>query len=351
MSKQGAAAGLLQTAMDASGLNFTTAPRSEGSAASRGGKSGLDGKHDSATSTSAGRGGRGVSRFADRGGARENVSSTGLEADLANRGKAQGSHASSGATGKAERLENTNPSRWPFAGTGGGGGGGRTTGREVGGTERRGSPPTGGGVSSSRDGVTGAISESTRGPGPGTTRGEASPPEPAPGGPKALKGLGGTGIEDTVDSSDGDGGRLRDSSGTDGRDASATAKPAVARRRGWGGGGGSGGGQKSGPGGGQTSSLDSSSPAVTGQGNSGHDGPVAIDSKASAEDILASMGLKKGLRLGPDGMAGGGAAQTPEDVMAGNGGGGDVQGKGNGGEGKRGLFGRLWSKKGNPKGR
>ncbi|CAM9338444.1 unnamed protein product [Ectocarpus fasciculatus] len=73
-------------------------------------------------------------------------------------------------------------------------------------------------------------------------------------------------------------------------------------------------------------------------------GPPVIDSKASAEDILASMGLKSGASLGSDRLTVGGGARTPEDMMAAaNGGGGDDGG--DQGEGKKGLFRGLWNRK------
>lgn len=333
--------GLLKTAMDTSGLTFTAAPAGHGSPASPReqplpGRSAGGDSHDPAPGTAGG--GSGVGRAASmRDGAQG--AGPGLEADLAHLGNKAGDAAPKlPVGGKGAALENAKNDRRPFSGTGGPAG--------------RSPPPAGGGVgggggvSASRAGEAGTIPGSNRGAIPGRTRGETSPELPATGDPRDMKGSDRAGRREAV--------------GVD-----APANPDAGRRRGWGRPVGRGGGQTGGGNGGAQPSQNvgggggGSDIAAAGRGGSSSNGggTAAIDSKASAEDILASMGLKSGLSLGPDGVTGGvpaGAAKapvgarTPAEMMAassggGAGGGGSVEDTGEGG--KQGLFGRLWNGK------
>lgn len=132
------------------------------------------------------------------------------------------------------------------------------------------------------------------------------------------------------------GGRFRDSSsassGGGGRNAPSTPDVGRRRRRGESGDGDFGGAAGDGHG------AAAPPPGIGG----GAGPPVMIDSKASAEDILASMGLKSGAGLGSDRLTASGGARTPEDMMAAANGGGDG---GDHGEGKKGLFRGLWNRK------
>lgn len=136
---------------------------------------------------------------------------------------------------------------------------------------------------------------------------------------------------------------MRENSGSasGGGDGEAPSKPDVGRRRTWGRAG--KGGDERAPRGAGGSPGDGASAAGRGSGGGGRPS-YKIDSTASSEDILASMGLKGGV---PDLRAvGGQGARTPEDMMAaGSSGGGN---KGEGGK-KNGLFGGLFRRKGKGK--
>ena len=296
---QAPVAATLKTAMDASGFSFTVAPpaptlsspnspdkrRTDTSAPQGGG----GGAGSSVGRTPGMEGSVGGERASGGGGA----SKTGLEADLADQFGAGA--ASGGLHGAGTERGNTNSARErrPFSDLGPGG-----------------------------DGAPGT----SRGTVPGRgQRAEASPPAPGDwnGQQQDLGGARGMGVGD---SRFGD----RENAGA-GRYAS---KPDAARRRSWGRDGlggeeGAGDGGR-GPGG-----------AAAGRGSDGRPS-FKIDSTASADDILASMGLKSGVGLGPAG-GGGGGARTPEDMMAaGSSGGGD---EGGSGKKKKGLFGGLWNRK------
>lgn len=228
-----------------------------------------------------------------------------LEADLAKLGKGT-------EGGGSEGLENTNTNQWPVSGPG--------NGRAPAG-DRRGPPPAGGAAS--------------RGTVPGTTRGETSPP-----GTEGGDGVPNTSLRDSIR------GRLREEQGSPnpaGADAQAN-KADGTRRRGWGVGGGGGGRNSDRGGAGSPETVDSG----RGQENNGGAPPVRIDPKASAEDILASMGLKSGLPFGADGLSSGVGAggKTPQEMMDESRGrvgrGGREKGGGGGEVEKKGLFGRLF---------
>ena len=243
----------------------------------------------------------------------------GLEADLAHLGKRADPSLPVGVGSEKSKKDG-----WPLSGKGGPG---------------VPPPPATGGVSASRGGEAGSIPGSSRGGIPGVPLREASPPAPVPARDGDVKGVQGSG-------------RVGRREGGD-----AQAYPDAGRRKGWGRivGTGSGGGnaeakqssQNGGGGGG--SGGGGGGGARRSNGGSGV-GSAVIDPNASAEEILASMGLKSGLSLGPDGVTGGVAAaplgaKTPAEMMAeSRGGGGDGQDAGGGG-GKRGLFGRLWKGK------
>lgn len=316
--------------MDASGLTFSVAPASHAPASSSrepppSPDRNAGGDSPDPASGTAGEG-SGVGRAASmRDGAQG--AGTGLEADLARLGgKVEDTAAPSLPVGgkAAGGLENAKKDRWPFSGTGG----------------RSSPPPAGGGVAASRAGEAGTIPGSNRGAIPGMERGEA------PDDPKGAQGLDRAGRREAVGGGD------------------APANPDAGRRRGWGRPVGRGGGQSGGGNGGAQQSAqnvggggggsDVAGAGRGGSGSGGGGGSAAFDSKASAEEILASMGLKSGLSLGPDGLTGGGAGvaapgvKTPAEMMAesrgGGGGGGGVQDD-TGDGGKQGLFDRLWNGK------
>lgn len=361
--KQEPAAGNLKTAMSSSDLTFTAAPPPTAKRPTAPGPGrqppptrnpNSDGNFAPAKGTPGGEGrGSGAgSRTATMGGGRDGSISgaeSSLEADLASLGKKtkgqpQGAGASPDGRGKGGGgFENTNENRLPFSGVSGGPGPGAR-------------PPVVeegvgvGGAPTSRGGGAGTIPGSNRGAVPGMARGKPTAPtapEPAGRGPKGLQGLRRAGAEGDVEVG-ADGSLGQGSGGTGRRDT--PPKPEAVPRRGWGRGGGGGGGHNSKGGGSQGLSRDSSNPnlpaATAGQGDSGGSGsskPFVLDSKASAEDILASMGLKSGLDLGPDGLAGVGASsRTPKDLM----GEGSAANGSSDGQAKKGLFGRLWNSKG-----
>lgn len=316
--------------MNSSGLTFATVEPP--SAGATGGGAGTP------------RGG-GAGRTASMGGAQEapRGAGTGLEADLANlRKMAKKDDSTPPDASRGGGIENTNKNQWRFSGGGDGGRGGPTIG----------SPPPAGGAGSSRGGGVGALPGSSRGGVPGMSRGEGSPsPTQSPGGPNYPQDKGRAGKDHGIDGRSDDG-RLRDG-GPAGRDAQTRPDAAPRRGWGWGGGGGGGrGGRKVDKGAGAGSPQ--GSPDAPGRGGSGGgDGsrsrggqggngasPAAVDSKASVEDILASMGLNSEVGLGPDGRPGVGSVtpRRPEDLMA------DAGGGESGGGGKRGVFGRIWNK-------
>lgn len=343
--------------MDASGLTFAAAPPRNDPAASRRGQplperdaAGGGGDSGSAPGPAGGAGEGGVGgRTASMGGTRDGVlgGGAGLEADLANLGKKKKDAAAPPvASGKGAGLENTNEkNRWPFSGTSRSGG--RPAGAGAGSRGSSSTPPT------PTPPVGGGGAPTFRGGGPvAATRGEPSSAMPASGGRKGARGSGSAEKGETVER---DGGRLRDSSGTTGGREEQQPKPDVARRRGWGRNGGRGG-VPSGSGGGDGGSPQgagipdataaAAAAATAGRGGADRVGSAAIDSKSSPEDILASMGLKSGVSLGPDGVGRGPAAfRTPEEIMA-ESNGGRAGGKKTNEGGKTGLFGRLWNKKG-----
>lgn len=308
---QGPVAGMLKTAMDTSGLSFTVAPpapkpssrsspdisKTESSAPQGGGGGGGAG---SSVGRTAGMGSSAVGgERASGGGA---GSRAGLEADLADQ---FGAAAAPGEiSGAGAELENTNSAqeRRPFSGLGPGGDG------------------SGGGVPGTNRGTV---------PG-GVQRGEASPPAPGDWN-RQQQGLGGARGAGAGDSRF----RDRDSAHASGEGRDAPSKPDAARRRSWG---------RGGPGGGEGGGDAGRSPGGAAAGRGSDGGPsFKIDSGATEDDILASMGLKSGVGLGP---AGGGGARTPEEMMAaGSGSGGDKDGGGK----KKGLFGGLWNRNGKGK--
>lgn len=273
--------------------------------------------HNEADSeTGKGGGSGGVGRMGrSRGGA--GGAGAGLEADLAKLGKGT-------EGGGNEGLENTNTNQWPISGPG--------NGRAPAG-DRRGPPPAGGAAS--------------RGTVPGTTRGETSPPRTEGG-----DGVPNTSLRDSIR------GRLGEEQGSPNpaaadaglRDSRAVERDAQAnkadgtRRRGWGIGGGGGGRNSDRGRAGSPETVDSG----RGQDSNGGAPPVRIDPKASAEDILASMGLKSGLPFGADGLGSGVGAggKTPQEMMDESRGrvgrGGKEKGGGGGEVDKKGLFGRLF---------
>lgn len=332
--KQGSAATAaeLRASMDASELEFDfTAKVSDSALPGRSfptsgpSATSQNARNDAGSEAGGGGGSGGVGRIGrSRGGA--GGAGAGLEADLAKLGKG------TDLGGAGEGLENTNTNQWPFSGPGSGRGPA---------DDRRGPPPAG--VAASRGTV------------PGTTRGEASP---LPGGAAGGDGVPNTSLRDSMRSRLGeeqggspnpveaDGGLRRDNRASE-RDAQAN-KADASPRRGWGTGGGKGG-RNSDRGG--TGSPDTVGPG-RGQDSNGGAPPVRIDSKASAEDILASMGLKSGLPFGADGLSSGRGAggKTPQEMMDESRGGvgrGGAEKGGDGGEGveKKGLFGRLFKGK------
>eukprot|EP00903_Cladosiphon_okamuranus_P010815 g10217.t1 len=300
----GPVAATLKTAMYASGLSFTVAPPAPKPPSP-------SSPDESRTHTSPQGGGGGAGRGFGRTPGMESsaeerrtsgggvTSRTGLEADLADQ---FGAGAVPGRIDDAvAELGNTNnvQERRPFpifrhGGDGGGGG----------------------------------VPGTNRGTVPGREqRREASSPPPGDwnGQEQDLGGARGAGA---------DGSRFRDREGAGAtrEDRHPPSTPDAARRRSWsrGGLGGEGVGGDAGR---------EPSGAVAGRGSDGRP-PFKIDSTVSAEDIIASMGLKDGVGLGPAG--GGGGARTPEDMMAAanrNGGDGGESWK------KKGLFGGLWGRK------
>lgn len=287
--------------MDSSGLSFAVAPpareppprtspdRGTDSLTPRAGGGGGAG---SGVGRTAGMGGVSGGEGARGGGGGGAASRAGLEADLASQfGEGAPAPAPRREGGAGAGLENNNSNtqgRWPFSGKTGAGGDGSAGGREF----RRDGGGNFGGTAQ---------------------RGEASPPPAGdPWGQEHEQGRA-RGA-----------GRFRNGAGIDsgedrrewGRDAAPGSDwddgfggAAAGRRSGGGGGGGAGG-------------L-----------------PFKVDSQASTEEILASMGLKSGVGLGP----GGAGARTPEDMMAAGSSSGDDQG---GVRRKKGLFSGLWNRKG-----
>lgn len=243
-------------------------------------------------------------------------------------GSARGGRASGGGAASRASLEADLADQFGAGAAAGGTGG---TGAELGNTnnvqERR--PFSGFGHGG--DGSGGGVPGTNRGTVPGREQRRESSPPPPPGDwngqQQDLGRARGAGAGDN---------RFigRESAGASGEGRYSPSKPDVARRRSWSrdGLGGEVGGDDAGrePGG-----------AAAGRGSDGRPS-FKIDSTASAEDILASMGLKSGVGLGTA-AGGGGRARTPEDMMAaGSSSGGDEGGSGK----KKGLFGGLWNRKG-----
>ncbi|CAM9759864.1 unnamed protein product [Ectocarpus sp. 6 AP-2014] len=309
--KQVPVAAVLKTAMDTSGLTFAVAPPTHDPPSQR--DLGNSGNTNSVSPQGTGVGERtanmGGSAGVERAKSRDTASRPGRDADLATQfGRADGAAgAIPSREGRArESLENI--------------------GRELPSSGQRG--PAGG-----DDGARRAAGEdrtypgTARGTGSGRPqRGEASR---APTDPLDL--WNDQELDSAREARGGGGERLKDSSSGGGRNAPST--PDVGHRRRWG---------ESGVATGGSHGAAAPSPGVGGAAGP----PIMIDSKASAEDILASMGLKSGAGLGSDRLAAGGGARTPEDMMAAASSGG---GDGDQREGKKGLFRGLWNRKSNRK--
>ncbi|CAM9577576.1 unnamed protein product [Ectocarpus sp. 8 AP-2014] len=306
--KQVPVAAILKTTMDTSGLTFAVAPPTHDPPSQR--DLGNSGNTNSVSPQGTGVGERtanmGGSAGVERAKSRDTASRPGREADLASQfGRADGAAgAIPSREGRArEGLENI--------------------GRELPSSGQRG--PAGG-----DDGARRAAGEdrtypgTARGTGSGMPqRGEASR---APTDPLDL--WNDQELDRAREVRGGGGERLKDSSSGGVRNAPST--PDVGHRRRWG---------ESGVATGGSHGAAAPSPGIGGAAGP----PIMIDSKASAEDILASMGLKSGAGLGSDRLTAGGGARTPEDMMAaassGGGDGGDQR------EGKKGLFHGLWNRK------
>ncbi|CAM9449648.1 unnamed protein product [Ectocarpus sp. 4 AP-2014] len=310
--KQVPVAAVLKTAMDTSGLTFAVAPPIHDPPSQR--DLGKSGNTNSVSPQGTGVGERtanmGGSAGVERANSRGTASKPGREADLASR------------FGRADEAAGAVPSREGRAREGL-----ENIGRELPSSGQRG--PAGG-----DDGARRAAGDdrtypgTARGTGSGRPqRGEASR---APTDPLDLwndQDL------DRGEARGGGGERLKDSSG--GGDRNAPSTPDVGHRRRW---GQSGDGDFGDAAGGSHGAA-APSPGIGG----GAGPPIMIDSKASADDILASMGLKSGAGLGSDRVTAVGGARTPEDMMAAaSSGGGDGGGQL---EGKKGLFRGLWNRK------
>ncbi|CAN0546615.1 unnamed protein product [Ectocarpus sp. 12 AP-2014] len=311
--KQVPVAAVLKTAMDTSGLTFAVAPPTHDPPSQR--DLGNSGNTNSVSPQGTGVGERtanmGGSAGVERASSRGTASRPGREAELASQ------------FGRADEAAGAIPSREGRAREGF-----ENIGRELPSSGQRG--PAGG-----DDGARRAAGEdrtypgSARGTGPGRPqRGEASRASTDP-----LDLWNDQDLDRGREARGGGGERLKDSSGGGGRNAPST--PDVGHRRRWG---------QSGDGDFGDAAGGSHGAAAPPPGIGGGAGPpIMIDSKASADDILESMGLKSGAGLGSDRLTAGGGARTPEDMMAaassGGGDGGDQR------EGKKGLFRGLWNRK------
>ncbi|CAB1110945.1 unnamed protein product [Ectocarpus sp. CCAP 1310/34] len=300
--KQVPVAAVLKTAMDTSGLTFAVAPPTHDPPSQR--DLGNSGNTNSVSTQGTGVGERtanmGGSAVVERTNSRGTANRPGREADLASQ------------FGRADEAAGAIPSREGRAREGL-----ENIGKELPSLGQRG--PAGG-----DDGARRAAGEDRTYP--GTARGTGSG--------RLQRGEGSRAPTDPLDLwNDQDLDRGREARGGGGGSSNAPSTSDVGHRRRWG---------QSGDGDFGDAAGGSHGAAAPSPGIGGSAGPpIMIDSKASADDILASMGLKSGTGLGSDRLTAGGGARTPEDMMA-----AASSGGGNGGDQreKKGLFRRFWDR-------